>query len=505
MAANLAPAQSPLTPAPQGIMGILAGDPQREADLGQKEQATEDKIESAEKEKAGLRPPELQTVPPPVPKSTDPKEMWGSAAMMLAGIGSLFTRNHMTTALNAASQVFNAYHQKDQLAANTAYQTWKVANENALKSAEFQQKTYEAALKKSDSDEKGALAEFTAAAHAFQDTTAVQQAQINGIKGVEQLIIERGRLRLAIAEAKPKLEEAHAQWDAYLGLQSAHKALQAAQASKNPAKIKEAQSQFDDALNNAKDLAMSQGKDMSAASAVGDPADDAYIKAVANYKVAPPSSGRNPAQRQAVIDAVLKVNPKYDETKYAAANQAQKAFGSGKQGDIARSLNVSVSHLETLRALGAALQNGDVSAINAAKQQFSEEFGVPAPTNFDTAKSIVADEVAKGVIGGQSAQSDRETLADSLRRERSPQAINGAIDTFQALLGGQLKGLRGQYERTTGATDFDDAFMEPGTRAALERYSGGAKNPPTVTTKEEYDALPSGSTFIESGKKYRKP
>lgn len=219
---------------------------------------------------------------------------------------------------------------------------------------------------------------------------------------------------------------------------------------------------------------------------LNDPADKSYIEGIANYHIRPPSAGRNPAQRKAAIEAAQKVNPGYDETKFDQRAKAQRDFGTGPQGNTARSIDVSVAHLDTLRELGRALQNGDVTLINAAKQQFAEEFGVPAPTNFDTAKSIVADEVAKGVIGGQSAQSDRETLASSLRRERSPQAIEGAIDTFQSLLSGQLGGLRAQYKRTTGATDFDDTFLSERTRKALEgkeKKMAPGKAAPTGETK----------------------
>lgn len=152
---------------------------------------------------------------------------------------------------------------------------------------------------------------------------------------------------------------------------------------------------------------------------------------------------------------------------FGAGTKAVQAFDTGKQGDTVRSLNVSVSHLETLRNLGQALQNGDVRIVNAAKQKFAEEFGVPAPTNFDAAKSIVADEVAKGVIGGQSAQSDRETLAASLRRSGGPEAINGAISTFQDLLGGQLRGLRQQYKSSTSRDDFNDKLF-PETLSVLD-------------------------------------
>jgi hypothetical protein len=76
----------------------------------------------------------------------------------------------------------------------------------------------------------------------------------------------------------------------------------------------------------------------------------------------------------------------------------------------------------------------------------------------------VADEVAKGVIGGQTAQSDRENLAATLKNSRSPEQAEGAINTFQDLLGGQLRGLRQQYKSSTGRDDFNGKLFSETVR-----------------------------------------
>jgi hypothetical protein len=222
---------------------------------------------------------------------------------------------------------------------------------------------------------------------------------------------------------------------------------------------------------------------------LSDPADLSVAKAWATYKARLPSAGRNPMQRKAALAAALKLNPEYNEAKYDQVQKAMRDFGTGRQGDIARSLNVSVAHLETLRELGRALQNGDVNAINAAKQSWQEAFGTAAPTNFDTAKAIVADEVAKGVIGGTTAQSDRQTLAESLLRSRSPDQINGAIDTFQDLLGGQLGGLRDQHKRTTTLDNFDEEFLSDRTRKALGSRGGKGAKPASNKIFDDADAI----------------
>ena len=51
----------------------------------------------------------------------------------------------------------------------------------------------------------------------------------------------------------------------------------------------------------------------------------------------------------------------------------------------------------------------------------------------------------------------------------------------------------------------DDHRVDFDSKKAKTLSSGGAEAIPTVTTKEQFDALPSGSVYMENGKKFRKP
>lgn len=241
--------------------------------------------------------------------------------------------------------------------------------------------------------------------------------------------------------------------------------------------------------------------------AIGGPESLAVLAGpIAHYQSPMNTTGRSAVLNSLIMQEVLKQNPDYRAQNFNTANKTQQAFATGKQGDTVRSLNVSISHLQTLRELGEALQNGNINLVNAARQKFAEQFGVPAPTNFDTAKSIVADEVAKGVIGGQSAQSDRETLAASLRRERSPQAINGAINTFQELLAGQMRGLKEQFvgnifmPKTIAEKMFADKLL-PETQAILDRTrSQHEASGPPPSNKSQAAMLPRPKTPADAAK-----
>lgn len=129
-----------------------------------------------------LKPPELQPTPKIQPtEQTNPVKAWGSSAMMVAALASLFTRTPLTTAFKSASAVLDSFHQGDVDRANFAFQKWKIDMDNYWKTADFQQKTYEEIL--GSTEERARLmsesysteaankrAEMTAVASAFGDT-----------------------------------------------------------------------------------------------------------------------------------------------------------------------------------------------------------------------------------------------------------------------------------------------------------------------------------------------
>ena len=137
------------------------------------------------------------------PKPTSLVEQWGSVAMVFAMLGSLFVRNHATTALNAAAAAMNGFKQGDEAAAKQAYENWKAANENAIKAQEFQTKRYDELLKglkerqlaqKTITSEELAAyrAEIAAAATSFKDdvmlAAASDKSDLNGMKMTMDLL-----------------------------------------------------------------------------------------------------------------------------------------------------------------------------------------------------------------------------------------------------------------------------------------------------------------------------
>jgi hypothetical protein len=155
----------------------------------------------------------------------------------------------------------------------------------------------------------------------------------------------------------------------------------------------------------------------------------------------------------------------------------QTAFNSGPLGSKVRSLNVAVDHLETLQGVANALGNGDAQALNRLKQNFQQQFGSAIPTNFDATKQLVAGEVANVVAAGGSTMHDRQEAEAIINRAGSPQQLTGAIKQVKRLMAGQVKGLRLQYQSSTGMDDFETHLL-PATRSELESLDNGGTAAP---------------------------
>src|SRR5208282_3953662 len=143
---------------------------------------------------------------------------------------------------------------------------------------------------------------------------------------------------------------------------------------------------------------------------------------------------------------------------FAAEQKADKDFATGQQGQRINSLNVGISHAETLRELGHALKNGNVTKFNQYAQDWAAQTGQAAPTNFDTAKRIVGAEIMKALVAGGGGVIERQDMQEAFNRAGSEAAIDGAINTAERLLARQFTGLKKQYELATRREDFDEGM-----------------------------------------------
>lgn len=169
---------------------------------------------------------------------------------------------------------------------------------------------------------------------------------------------------------------------------------------------------------------------------------------------------------QNVMSRVREINPQYTIADIGGIKKSVSDFTTGKAGNTIRSLNVTVDHLDTLNELSTALNNNDIKQVNRLGNAFAAQTGGTAPTNFNAAKKVVADEIVKGIVGSGGGVTDREEAAAAIDAANSPAQLQGVIQTYQKLLTGQLGGFSQQYVSTTGKTDFDK-YLSPRTKKIL--------------------------------------
>ncbi len=234
-----------------------------------------------------------------------------------------------------------------------------------------------------------------------------------------------------------------------------------------------------------------------------DPNVERVAKMIAEYKL-PPLSGfvlKTPFG-QAVLAKIGDHNDEYSATEYGARSKAFRDFATGPPGNVARFINVGISHIGTMRELVDALNNGDIPIVNKVANKFAEVTGQPAPTSFDAAKQIVGQEIVKSVVGASAGTGEeRKSAADKLLAANSPRQLHEALNTYVKLLEGQLGGLRQQYERTTRLKNFDSEFLSPEVHTEIKKAkrSGGvsaaqAASAP-IMTEGEYDLAPKGAPY----------
>lgn len=231
---------------------------------------------------------------------------------------------------------------------------------------------------------------------------------------------------------------------------------------------------------------------------------EAKANAIAKYQSGPLSgyTERTPFGTE-VTKRLYEINPKYQANEFGARSKAYKDFATGKQGNAVRSFVVTDSHLGTLQELGEALQNKDTQVINRVANRVAQETGSAAPTNFDAAKRIVADEVVKAIVGGQTALGDREEAAATIMSASSPAQLSGVIATYRKLVGGQMAGLKNQFESSTGRDDFADEFKLSPQLTSYMSANASSSQLPQVKTQADWAALKSNTQYLDPSGKLR--
>jgi hypothetical protein len=174
----------------------------------------QEKVGVYDAEKGAMTPPPYKPPAPPTPKSTNPMEVWGSTAMLLAGIGSLLTRAPLTTALNSAAGVMNAFKAGDKEEADLQYRQWQQSYNEYNKLYEYQTQAYKDARQAKHNDVMETIAATNAVATAVKDDAMVaatrEAAQNRHMDAVSRLNNDRARLHAYMDINADKIAKAKA-------------------------------------------------------------------------------------------------------------------------------------------------------------------------------------------------------------------------------------------------------------------------------------------------------
>lgn len=193
-------------------------------------------------------------------------------------------------------------------------------------------------------------------------------------------------------------------------------------------------------------------------------------KMIGDYEESPSDLPTRGGVRATAVADAKRYNKDYNEQNYPASQRAYNNFSGGPEARTVRSLNVATDHLDTLRQAAVELKNGNIPMVNNLVNHYREMTGSPLTTNFDSIKQAVSSEIAKTIVGGQTALQDRDEMSNRARNADSPEQLYGIFDQFTKLMGGQMKGLRQQYESTTYRKDFDK-YLLPSTKKAIDAVS----------------------------------
>lgn len=479
---------------------------------------------------------------PPVMKPVDALANFGSIGTIVALIGGLFVRNHMTAALGAAGMAMQAINENNHDKFLSEYKTWGHQSTAAINMVRLHNEEIRSLLddgRMAESEKMGRLGimlqglgmdrqadmiRLGAHKEVLSDLTKFALAEKSASRVVlDNKVAMAGMLEAHYLAQNPSMNPVEAKQKAQVaaGLLPKESAAEKPQIFTDPSQKDErgVPIQYTMIIGKPETAKTLEGQPFSpkGAQRVGTSSQSApdptavenVAKAISELRMGPlTGQGIRTPWGQAVMNRVQELKPGYDAAEWAARVRGEIGFTAGKEAGAIRSFGVALDHLETMREAGEALKNGDVQTINRVRNRIRQEFGHEGPVDFNFIKSIVGGEVSKAVIGGVGALTDREELRQGFDAANSPEQMTGVIKMAKKLMAGQLEGYR-QQARGIGWSDekFDSHLGEVAKKelgevtrgraggATPAAAPGAANSPPKVSNQAEYDALPIGSPY----------
>jgi hypothetical protein len=150
----------------------------------------------------------------------------------------------------------------------------------------------------------------------------------------------------------------------------------------------------------------------------------------------------------ATLSALTSIDPSFNQANYDLIRKVKSDYTpGGTVGKQVLSFNTALNHMGMLADAAQQLQNGKLQLANKLANALSIEFGNDAVTNFNTIKTYLASELAKGFGGGVATDSSRAEAAPILNAIQSPQQLAGGFKTAADLLRGKISAQEAAYSQ----------------------------------------------------------
>jgi hypothetical protein len=171
------------------------------------------------------------------------------------------------------------------------------------------------------------------------------------------------------------------------------------------------------------------------------------VRAIGEYREAPPQAGNRSRQAQQLLAAVNQAYPEYRGDVWPTLIKARAAFTSSGIGSSINSFNTALNHLDRLEGnipqenTGFSTYNAVANALSSSGSKRSIDLG-----KWDTDANAVSNEVQKAYKGGTVNKEEYETMQKLLDRNAAPEKMRSNIQELRELLSGKLDSFRHQYE-----------------------------------------------------------
>lgn len=159
---------------------------------------------------------------------------------------------------------------------------------------------------------------------------------------------------------------------------------------------------------------------------------------------APALTGKSAASPQGEMEqmAAKAYNPDYDQTQYAAKQQAKKDWTTGNTKKTLQNGNTGLGHLFDLTSSIDDIGNTSYPDYNTARNWTRQRVGDPRAATFDANAGHVAEELTSFYRGAGGAEADiKRSLAD-LNTAQSPEQAKSVIDRLTNMVADKVDSLK---------------------------------------------------------------